>query len=93
DGRGIDVDTVRERAYQMGIIHPEETLKPQDIARTVFSGGFSTAPTITAVSGRGEGLPAVRQRIRDLGGTITLATRRGRGTQFTLAIPDPGIEE
>jgi two-component system chemotaxis sensor kinase CheA len=92
DGSGIDVDKVRERAIEMGVIRSEDTLHPQDIVRTVFSDGFSTAAATTAISGRGEGLPAVRQRIRELGGTINLATRRGRGTQFTLTIPDPGIE-
>lgn len=92
DGRGIDVDKVRARARELGVIQSDDALKPQDIVRTVFSDGFSTAAATTAISGRGEGLPVVRQRIRELGGTISLATRRGRGTQFTLTIPDPGIE-
>ena len=92
DGRGIDVDQVHDRARQLGIVGTTEKLTPQDLVRTVFSDGFSTAAATTATSGRGEGLPAVRQRIRELGGTIHLSTRRGRGTQFTLTIPDPGIE-
>jgi len=92
DGRGIDIDQVRRRARDMGLIRSEGEVAAKEVMRTLFSDGLSTAAATTATSGRGEGLPAVHQRIREIGGTISVKTRRGRGTTFILTIPDPGIE-
>ena len=88
DGAGIDLEAVVNRAKEHGLISAGETPRPEAIARAVFSDGLSTAATVSATSGRGAGLSAVRHRIRSIGGQINLSTRRGRGTTFTLSIPD-----
>jgi two-component system, chemotaxis family, sensor kinase CheA len=89
DGRGLDIDRIRAKALQQGLCtqHEAETLGAQQIAQLIFKAGFSTAETITAVSGRGVGMDVVRSNIERIGGTIELRTERGQGTSFTVRIP------
>lgn len=91
DGAGIDVERIVARARERGVAVDTGSLTPQDVVRLVFTDGISTAIATTATSGRGVGLPAVRRRIRELGGTISLSTKRGRGTTFTLTLPDRSL--
>ena len=88
DGAGIPIDKIKERAVERGLATPDDPTKPQDLMKMVFVSGFSTAEAVTAVSGRGVGLSVVRDAVRALDGRIGLSTRKGRGTQFSLLIPN-----
>jgi two-component system chemotaxis sensor kinase CheA len=89
DGRGIDLEAVRARAVERGLVVLDlaEDLSPEDIASFVFHPGLSTAERISRVSGRGVGMDAVRATIESLGGQVELNTERGVGTTTTLAVP------
>ena len=87
DGKGIDRARVLAKAVEKGIVAPEAQLSAEDIDQLIFAPGFSTAATITSVSGRGVGMDVVRQNVKDLGGRITIESAPGKGTTFTLALP------
>lgn len=89
DGRGIDLESVRARAVDAGLLHPDlaEDLPPEEIAEFVFRPGISTAGQISDISGRGVGMDAVRATIESLGGAVELRTERGVGTATTLIVP------
>jgi two-component system chemotaxis sensor kinase CheA len=84
DGRGIDLERIRERLRQSGISAP---LDDQAALRTIFEAGFSTAPSLTDVSGRGVGLDAVRSQIEGLRGNVTVTFEPRRSTCFCLTLP------
>jgi two-component system chemotaxis sensor kinase CheA len=87
DGAGIDCDRVLKKAREKGLIDPEATLTEDEISNLVFLPGFSTADTISDISGRGVGMDVVRRNIQDLGGRISLKSERGRGMTIQLALP------
>lgn len=89
DGAGIDLDSVRERAVEAGLLHPglAEDLPPQELAALIFRPGISTAENVSAVSGRGVGMDAVKATIESLGGVVELRSERGRGTTTSLLVP------
>jgi two-component system chemotaxis sensor kinase CheA len=87
DGRGIDVDAVRKKAIDRGVIHPNKQLSDVEAFNLIFDPGFSTAKEITNVSGRGVGLDVVKRQIEKLNGTVTVWSEKGNGTRFTIKIP------
>ena len=87
DGRGIDRERVLSKAIEKGLVAPDATLSKEEIDLLIFAPGFSTAQTITNVSGRGVGMDVVRQNVKDLGGRITIESEPGSGTTFTLTLP------
>jgi two-component system chemotaxis sensor kinase CheA len=89
DGRGIDLETVRRRAVEAGILHADlaADLAPADVAALVFRPGVSTATAVSQVSGRGVGMDAVKSVIESLGGRVELESRSGLGTTTTLLVP------
>lgn len=89
DGRGIDLDAVRARAVEAGMLHADlaEDLPPQEIAALVFRAGLSTAQSVSLVSGRGVGMDAVKATIEALGGHVELESRPRLGTTTTLVVP------
>jgi two-component system chemotaxis sensor kinase CheA len=87
DGAGINTDAVRRRAIEKGLIAPDATLTETETFALVFEPGFSTAKTITDVSGRGVGMDVVRQRVDALRGSIDVSSTPGRGTEVTLRLP------
>ena len=87
DGGGIDAAEVRRRAIQRGIVHADEALTDRDAIQLIFTEGFSTARTITDVSGRGVGLDVVVRSMEQLNGFIEAETIPGAGTKFTLQLP------
>jgi len=87
DGRGIDRARVLAKAVEKGLVSPDAQLSNEDIDQLIFAPGFSTAQTISNVSGRGVGMDVVRQNVNDLGGRITIESREGEGTTFTLSLP------
>jgi two-component system chemotaxis sensor kinase CheA len=89
DGKGIDLDAVRERAVAAGLLHPDlaDDLPPAELAALIFLPGLSTAEAVSEVSGRGVGMDAARTTIESLGGVIEIATQPGRGTTTALVVP------
>jgi two-component system chemotaxis sensor kinase CheA len=89
DGGGLSPDRLRAVAVQRGLMTAVEAgrLTDAEAARIAFQPGISTAPEITALSGRGVGLDVVADAVRRLGGTVEVSFERGRGTTFTLEAP------
>jgi two-component system chemotaxis sensor kinase CheA len=87
DGRGINRSKVREKAIERGLISPNANLSDEEIDNLIFLPGFSTAATVSNISGRGVGLDVVRRNIMDLGGRITIGSANGKGSKFSLTLP------
>lgn len=87
DGSGINRARVREIAVRKNIIAEDAQLTDAEIDDLIFAPGFSTASTVSDVSGRGVGMDVVRRSIQALGGRITISSRPGQGTTFTLSLP------
>ncbi len=89
DGKGIDPLAIKRSAYQKGLIDEDrlETISDQEAVNLVFLPGFSTAETITDVSGRGVGMDVVRSAIQRVGGTVHLSSILGQGTRLHLSLP------
>jgi len=87
DGRGIDEERIAERARALGLIagdvRPDEAL----LLKLICAPGFSTRDEADRVSGRGVGMDVVGNTVKELGGTMTLATEKHRGTRFTIELP------
>ncbi|MCL2801841.1 MAG: chemotaxis protein CheA [Treponema sp.] len=87
DGKGIDVESVKSKAVERGLISPNKVLTDVEAFNLIFEPGFSTAKQVTSISGRGVGLDVVRRQIDDLNGTVTVNSERGKGTKFTIKLP------
>lgn len=87
DGKGIDVESIRSKAIDRGIIHPNKQLTDVEAFNLIFDPGFSTAKEVTNVSGRGVGLDVVKRQIEKLNGNVTVWSEQGKGTKFTIKIP------
>ncbi|MEM7233179.1 MAG: chemotaxis protein CheA [Planctomycetota bacterium] len=87
DGRGIDRNRVIERARERGIIGEGEVPADRDAFNLIFEPGFSTAPEVTAVSGRGVGMDVVKRNIEEMRGSIEISSEPGLGTLFTIKLP------
>jgi len=87
DGRGIDRARVRAKAEAAGLIQPGASIADQDLLQLIFQPGFSTASSVTNLSGRGVGMDVVKKAIESLHGSIDLASRPGEGSTVSLRIP------
>jgi two-component system chemotaxis sensor kinase CheA len=87
DGGGIDVDQVRRKAVEKGLVRAEEVLSDHEAVQLIFSEGFSTARTVTDLSGRGVGLDVVLKAIEKLNGLVEAESLPGAGTKFTIQLP------
>ena len=86
DGRGLDRTRILARAAERGMNIPESA-SDKEVWQLVFDAGFSTAETVTEVSGRGVGMDVVRRNIQSLGGTVDLDSKPGIGTSVTVSVP------
>ncbi len=87
DGGGIDVEKVRQKALEKGIIKDNDDLEKSDIFNLLFTPGFSTAQQVSNISGRGVGLDVVKKEISEMRGEIDIESEKGLGTSFTLKLP------
>ncbi|NBB63269.1 chemotaxis protein CheA [Pseudomonas sp. ODNR1LW] len=87
DGRGIDRDRVRAKAESQGLIEPGAAISDHDLLQMIFHPGFSTAATVTNLSGRGVGMDVVKRTIEGLRGSIDITSRPGEGSEVSLRIP------
>ncbi len=89
DGRGLNAELIRMKALEKRLIDEAQAKAMDDFEtyRLIFQSGFSTAPRVTELSGRGVGLDVIRGDMKDLKGKIYLSTEPGRRTRFALKIP------
>ena len=87
DGCGIDLDKVRQKALEQGLVRDIHAVSDQDAMELIFHPGFSTADQVTDISGRGVGMDVVRTNIAAVSGIVEVASWPGRGTRFTITLP------
>ncbi|HEY9877185.1 MAG TPA: hybrid sensor histidine kinase/response regulator [Leptolyngbyaceae cyanobacterium] len=89
DGRGLDLERIRQRVIELGWLSVTETeaTSPDQLCEFIFRPGFSTAAEVSDLSGRGMGLDVVREQLALLKGTVAVQSTPGQGTTFTLALP------
>ncbi|MBF0175732.1 MAG: chemotaxis protein CheA [Magnetococcales bacterium] len=89
DGRGLDVEKIRTKAIELGLLDAEQARHhaEEEVFRVIFEPGFSTVGQVSKISGRGTGMDVVKNAMTRLNGTIAISSQLGRGTQFRFRIP------
>ena len=87
DGAGIDVESVRVKAAERGLMEAGAPLSDEQVMEFVLAPGFSTAKSLTQISGRGVGMDIVHSEVKQLGGSIAISSVPGQGTSFTVRLP------
>ncbi|WLP54111.1 chemotaxis protein CheA [Agrobacterium fabrum] len=87
DGAGINRERVRQKAIDNDLIAADANLTDEEIDNLIFAPGFSTADKISDISGRGVGMDVVKRSIQALGGRISISSRPGLGSTFTMSLP------
>ena len=87
DGGGLDRQAIRARAVERGLLKPDAILADADLDVLILEPGFSTAQSVSRLAGRGVGLDVVASEVRQLGGSLDIASSPGQGTTFTLRLP------
>jgi two-component system chemotaxis sensor kinase CheA len=87
DGGGINRERVKQKAIDNDLISPDANLSDEEIDNLIFAPGFSTADQISDISGRGVGMDVVKRSIQALGGRISISSRPGLGSTFTMSLP------
>ncbi|GAB6161597.1 hypothetical protein JCM12298_07560 [Desulfothermus naphthae] len=89
DGKGIDVEKIKQKAYEKGLISEEQldTISDQDALQYIFAPGLSTAEKISDLSGRGVGMDVVKNMVENVGGSITVFSERNKGTTVRINLP------
>jgi two-component system, chemotaxis family, sensor kinase CheA len=87
DGAGINRERVRQKAIDNDLIAADANLSDEEVDNLIFLPGFSTADKISDISGRGVGMDVVKRSIQALGGRISISSRPGQGSTFTMSLP------
>jgi len=87
DGRGMAPEMIREKAIERGMIARDSDMSDKELLKLIFEPGFSTAKTVTNVSGRGVGMDVVKRAIDSLRGSIDINSKPGKGTTLTIRLP------
>ena len=87
DGRGINVEKVKSRAIERGILDADADISHDAACQLIFKPGFSTADAVSSISGRGVGLDVVKSEITQIGGSVEIRSEQGRGTAFIIQLP------
>ena len=87
DGSGINLPAIQQRALQRGLLPADAQPSDSELRELIFQPGFSTAESVSRLAGRGVGMDVVASEIRQLGGSIDIDSREGRGTTFALRLP------
>jgi len=89
DGRGLDVEKIKQKAIEKGIVSPAEadSMSEDEIKMLIFSPGFSTKDEATEVSGRGVGMDVVKTTVERLGGSVRISSEKGKGTRIRIHLP------
>jgi len=87
DGAGLNRTAIRERAEQRGLLQSGAAIDDIDLDRLILESGFSTYDSVSQLAGRGVGMDVVYNEVRQLGGSLDIASRQGEGAEFTLRLP------
>lgn len=87
DGAGLNVEKVRAKAIERGLISEDKQLSQEEIFKLIFEPGFSTSAAVTNLSGRGVGMDVVKRNIEELRGQITIESASDKGTRFRIRLP------
>ena len=87
DGAGLDLQRIRDKAVASGLLDPASPHSEAELAKVIFTSGFSTADKVTELAGRGIGMDVVRSEVNAMGGRIETSTAAGQGTGFKLVLP------
>jgi chemosensory pili system protein ChpA (sensor histidine kinase/response regulator) len=87
DGAGLDLDKLRAKGIEKGLLDPTRAATPEDLGALIFAPGLSTADSVTELAGRGVGMDVVRSEITAIGGHIDTASVSGKGTTFSIFLP------
>ena len=87
DGAGLNLPRIREKGLALGLLDANQQATDAELANLIFAPGFSTAETITELSGRGVGMDVVRSEVNAMGGRVETATAAGQGTSFKMILP------
>jgi two-component system chemotaxis sensor kinase CheA len=87
DGNGIDLEKIKSKALQKGLIGDVNSLSDREAIDLIFLPGFSTTDEVSEVSGRGVGMDVVRSNIAAISGMVDIETRKGEGSRFIITLP------
>ena len=87
DGRGLNTSRIREKAIEKGLVGVDQVLSDHELKHLIFLPGFSTANTVSDLSGRGVGMDVVKRNIEALGGDLNLQSELGQGTSIHIRLP------
>ncbi len=87
DGRGVNLEAVKRKAIERGLMDPDAHLSDQEIMQFILQAGFSTAEAVTQISGRGVGMDVVSSEIKQMGGSVEIQSEAGAGTRFIIRLP------
>jgi len=87
DGGGLNVERIREKALQQGLMQADDALSDEQIIQFIFAHGFSTAQEVTEIAGRGVGMDVVKSEISSLGGRVEVASKADLGATFSIYLP------
>ncbi len=87
DGQGLDRDAILAKARNVGIVSPQAELSDSDTYALIFAPGFSTASSVTEISGRGVGMDVVKRNVEAMRGRVVVQTERGKGTTLKIYLP------
>ncbi|HKQ30588.1 MAG TPA: response regulator, partial [Burkholderiales bacterium] len=87
DGAGLNIEAIRNKAIERGLVTADANLTDEEMIQFILMAGFSTATKVTHLSGRGVGMDVVHNEVKQLGGTMSVDTRRGEGAAFIVRLP------
>jgi chemosensory pili system protein ChpA (sensor histidine kinase/response regulator) len=87
DGAGLDVESIRRKAFEKGLLKPDSKVTDDAIMQLILTPGFSTADQVTQSAGRGVGMDVVANEIKQLGGSLQISSVTGQGTNFMIRLP------
>ena len=89
DGDGVNLDAVRRRAVERGMIGKDDEPDKRQLIEFILDSGFSTSTKVTGLAGRGVGMDVVNSEIKQIGGSMEIASKTGKGTRCVSAIATP----
>jgi two-component system chemotaxis sensor kinase CheA len=87
DGRGLDIEKIKKKAIEKGLISENSKLSDEEIKMLIFVPGFSTKDVPTEISGRGVGMDVVKTTVERLGGSLKIISEKGKGTKIRIVLP------